>query len=165
MELRVLALVGVLGLVSIAQANDLALTKAKILQPLEEKLWIEAVNNHKTADGATVQQVLNYAAKLRPDIFQFASPEVSYDGETGEPDGAGIGYWIGLKRLPDDRYIDMYYDIARKAQHIEVSAPINPYIYGTIINALEDGRDSFLLYIDGMYRETCFDLETKAKLC
>jgi hypothetical protein len=139
--------------------------KPKLLPPREEERWVDAVKNHVTTDGATVLQVLQYTEKMRPDKFKFAFSGVGYNGATGEPDGVPISYWIGAKRLKDDYYVDLGYDIERDGQNIKVIVPKNPYDTETTVHALEGGRNSFLLYIDKTYDDICIDAETKTKLC
>ncbi len=139
--------------------------KAKELPAAEEKQWIDAVKNRPTADGATVLQVLEYAQQLRPARFKFGAFEIGYNGESAKPQTVSVSYWIGAKRLADDYYTDLGYDMKRDGGKLIVTAPQNPYTTDTIMNALEQGRTPFLLYIDAMYRETCIDSQTKAKLC
>jgi hypothetical protein len=79
----------------------------KVLPSREERHWIDAVKNHRTMDGATVLQVLQYAEQLRPSEFKFEFNGVGYNGATGAPDGVSISYWIGAKRLKDDYFVDL----------------------------------------------------------
>lgn len=153
------------GATSPVVAGDLA--KPKLLPAREEKLWVGAVMSHKTFDGATVLQVLQYTEKLRPEKFKFVVSGVGYNGATGEPDYVVINYWLGAKRLPDDEYVDLGYEVKRVGPNLIVSMPGNPDApeVETTGKALEAGRDSFLLYIDKSYEESCIDPETKAKLC
>jgi len=139
--------------------------KPKLLSTLEEKRWVDAVKNHPTFDGATVLQVLQYAEKLRPSKFKIGSIDVGYGGGDGEPDGVGVGYWIGQKRLAGDSYIGLWYDIKREGASLKVTPAKNDMTDETIVKALEGGRDNFLLYIDKTYEETCIDSETKARFC
>jgi hypothetical protein len=139
--------------------------KAHELSPAEEKRWIDAVKNHKTSDGATVMEVLKYAEQMRPRRFKLGTIDVGYGGATGEPDGVGIGYFIGMKRLDGDSYTDLWYDIKLNGKEISVIVPKNPVTDDTPINSLEGGRDSFLLKIDQLYKDDCIDFETHAKLC
>jgi hypothetical protein len=141
------------------------IAKPKVLPPGEEARWIEAVKHHPTLDGATVLQVLQYAQKMRPEKFKFEFSGVGYDGASGEPDSVGVNYWIGAKRLRDDSFVDLAYGVERVGQNLKVSEPNSANLRDTTVHALESGRDSFLLYIDKMYNETCIDLETRAKLC
>jgi hypothetical protein len=141
------------------------LAKPKTLSSAEEKRWIDAVRNRETSDGATVLQVLQYAEKMRPKKFKIAAMEVGYNGASGEPQTVAAAYWIGAKRLPGDSFIDLYYDVQRIRGKLKVTAVRNEYIVDTINNAVEGGRDSFLIYIDKMYADTCIDFDTKQRLC
>ncbi|MGZ9724260.1 hypothetical protein [Rhizobium miluonense] len=152
-----------IGISAIAIGSELA--KPKLLAAKEEKRWVSAVESHQTMDGATVLQVLQHAAKLRPTKFKFELNDVGYNGESGEPVGVGISYWIGAKRLKDDYYVDLFYDIEPDGANLKVVVPQTQFTQDTIIEALEGGRDSFLLYIDKMYTTECIAPETKAKLC
>jgi hypothetical protein len=148
-----------------AQAGPPQGWKARELSQADEKKWIEAVKQRKTADGATVWQVLQYAEKMRPKKFKAGVIEVGYDGGSGDPDGVGIGYWIGMKRLEGDSFTDLWYDIKTEKGIVNATPRQNKNTSETIINAMELGRDNFLIYIDKMYIETCVDLDTKQKLC
>jgi hypothetical protein len=101
---------------------------------------------------------------VTPKRFKLAAIEVGYNGASGEPDAVVISYFIGMKRLNGDSY-SIGYDIKLKGKEIQLSVPKNPSTDDTPINALEGGRDSFLLEIDEFYKETCVDPDTKAKLC
>jgi hypothetical protein len=138
--------------------------KAHALSSAEEKLWLDAVKTRKTNDGATVMEVLKYAEQMRPKRFKLGTIEVGYNGASGEPDAVMIGYFIGMKRLPGDEY-SFGYDIKRNGKEIEVIVTKNPITDDTILNALEGGRDSFLVKIDKDYKDTCIDFETHEKLC
>lgn len=138
--------------------------KAHELPPAEEKRWIETVETHKTTDGATVMEVLKHAEQMRPKRFKLAAIEIGYNGASGEPDAVMISYFIGMKRLDGDSF-SIGYDIKRNGKEIELSVPKNPYTDDMPINALEGGRDSFLLKIDEFYKDTCIDPDTNAKLC
>ena len=163
--MKIAALASALLFASVIMAGAENQTPQKLLTKQEEGLWIEAVNNHVTTDGATVLQVLKYTTKIHPQIFKFAPGGVGYDGETGEPDGVGIGYWIGAKRMEQDTYIDLFYSVSRISGKLVVTAPKNEYTTNTAINALEGGRNSFSLYINRMYKEECIDAQTQSKLC
>jgi hypothetical protein len=39
-------------------------------------------------------------------------------GPLGEPDGVGIGYFIGMKRLDGDSYTDLWYDIKLNGKRV-----------------------------------------------
>lgn len=139
--------------------------KAHELPPADEKRWIETVKTHKTIDGATVMEVLKHAEQMRPKRFKLAAIEVGYNGASGEPDVVMICYFIGMKRLDGDSYCDLMYQIKLNGKEIQLAAPKNPVTNDTMINALEGGRDSFLLKIDSSYKDTCIDPDTNAKLC
>jgi hypothetical protein len=91
--------------------------------------------------------------------------EVGYNGASGEPQTVAVAYWIGAKRLPADSFIDLYYEVQRNGDKLKVTEVRNEYITDTINNAVEGGRDSFLIYIDKMYADTCIDFDTKQRLC
>lgn len=145
-----------------AYAEPPANWKAHELPPDEEKRWIETVKTHKTLDGATVMQVLKHAEQMRPKQFKLAAIEVGYNGATGEPESVMISYFIGMKRLDGDDY-SIVYEIKRNDKKIKLS--LAKRTYDTPFNALEAGRDSFLLMIDDLYRDTCIEPKTNAKLC
>jgi hypothetical protein len=148
-----------------AFAGDTCATQ-HILATEQEKRWIQAVRNRKTADGATVQQVLEYAEKMRPREFKVGKIEVGYNCETGNPSYVGIGFWIGMKRLPDDVFIGLGYDVSTSDPEIKLSVPKNPMpSVLSITEALDRGRDSFLSYIDDDYESNCVDEGTKRKFC
>jgi len=138
--------------------------KAHELSPVEEERWIDAVKTHKTIDGATVMEVLKYAEQMRPKRFKLAALEIGYDGDSGEPDCVLIHYFIGMKRLEGDSY-NIGYCIKLNGKEIRVSVRNNPVTDDTPDNALEGGRDSFLLNIDKLYNEICVDSDTNATLC
>lgn len=138
--------------------------KAHELPPAEERRWIETVKNHKTHDGATVMEVLKHVEQMRPKRFKLAGIEVGYNGASGEPAGVMISYFIGMKRLDGDSY-SIGYDINLNGKEIQLIVPKNPLTDDTPMNALEGGRDSFLLKIDELYKDTCIDSDTNAKLC
>ena len=84
------ALVGILAGSSIAQARAEYLTT-------EEAAWIEAVRTHKTKDGTTVEDVLQYVSTKRPRKFTRGVYMIRYNHQN-KPAGVRIHYWIGLKR-------------------------------------------------------------------
>jgi hypothetical protein len=92
--------------------------------------------------------------------------EVGYNCEAGNPSYVGIGFWIGMKRLPDDVFIGLGYDVSTSDLRIKLSVPENPMpSVKSITEALDRGRDAFLSYIDDDYESTCVDEGTKRKLC
>jgi|HubBroStandDraft_2_1064218.scaffolds.fasta_scaffold433389_1 hypothetical protein len=148
-----------------AFAGDTCATQ-HILATEQEKRWIQAVRNRKTADGATVQQVLEYAEKMRPREFKVETIEVGYNCETGNPTYVGIGFWIGMKRLPDDVFLGLGYDVSTSEPGVKLSVPENPIpSVQSITEALDRGRDAFLSYIDDDYETNCVDEGTKRKFC
>jgi hypothetical protein len=149
-----------LSLLTAPEVQEFA--KPKLLSPSEERQWIEAVQNHRTIDGATVLQVLQYTETMRPGKFKFGSIDVGYNGASGDPEGVAIEYWIGMKRLEDDAFLDLGYMIERDGYSLKI---IPPGELETTARALEGGRDSFLLLIDKRYEQDCIDVETRAKLC
>jgi len=70
-----------------------------------------------------------------------------------------------MKRLDGDSNCDLEYDVKLNGKEIRLIVPKNPFTDDTAINALEGGRDSFLLKIDEFYKDTCLDPDTKAKFC
>src|SRR5262249_6213933 len=124
--------------------------------------WIEAVKNHRTTDGATVIEVLQYAEVLRPEQFKIGEFDIIYD-QAGEPVGVDIGYFIGLKRGKDDEFIDLAYNIAKYGGTIELVIRDHPASAPT--TAIEGGRRSFITYVDQVYKDTCIDRKSGAKLC
>jgi len=71
------------------------------------------------------------------------------DGGTGAADTVAIGYWIGVKRLSDDAFVDLGYHMSPDG---EVMAVPSEEVTST---ALEGGRDTFLRAVDQTYRITC----------
>ncbi|KVC70841.1 hypothetical protein WI75_26245 [Burkholderia ubonensis] len=126
-----------------------ALTKAKILSPSVEAKWIANVKHHRTKDGRTVEDVLAYAEKMRPRKFKAGKFDVAYNGATGTADTVAIAYWIGLKRSPDDAFVDLGYHMSSSGQ---VMAVPPEEVFTT---ALENGRDTFLRAVDDAYRMDC----------
>lgn len=141
------------------------LTKIKALPNDEEKHWVTAVKDRATGDGATVSQVLSFVQKLRPREFKVGDITVGYNGGSGTPESVLICYWIGMKRLPDDAYCNIGYDVKSDGKNLTVSVPKNEVGIELGVEALERGRDAFLAYIDGMYQDTCLDAETHKKIC
>lgn len=137
--------------------------KAHALPPAEEKRWIETVKNHKTRDGTTVMEVLKHAEQMRSQRFKVAAIEVVYNS-SGEPDAVMIRYFIGMKRLDGDSY-SFGYEIKRSGKDIRLNVPKYSNTDDSDINALEGGRDSFLLKIDELYKDSCIDPDTYAELC
>ncbi len=134
------------------------------LSDSEEKKWIDAVKLRKTSDGVSIIQVLQFAEKMRPKIFKIETFEIGY-GSDGKPDGVRIGYWIGDKRQPGDEFADLWYDVEQNGSNVTAVPRKNKWTTDTIINALEGGGNSFLLYIDKMYQGTCVDPDTKERIC
>jgi hypothetical protein len=102
---------------------------------------------------------------MRSRKFKAGSIDVGYNGASGEPEAVGIGYWIGEKRLDGDSYVDLGHGIEGDGATLKVVPEKNENTSETIVNALDGGRDTFLIYIDKMYEETCIDFETEQKLC
>src|SRR4051794_29982258 len=75
--------------------------KAKVLPKDEEARWVDAVKEHKTLEGTTVSEVLQFVEKLRPRELKVGEIAAGYN-TTGNPGGVTVCFWIGLKRLPDD---------------------------------------------------------------
>jgi hypothetical protein len=134
--------------------------KPKTLPAAEEQRWVETVKSHKTDDGATVLEVLQFVAQMRPREFKFGEIEVGYNGATGEPDAVVIGYWIGLKRLPDDQIVNLGYDVHRRASGFDIK-PIG----WPISIALEHGRDAFLDAVGEEYEFLCVEPDARRKTC
>ena len=155
----------VLGLV----ASTMSIANAKcgplhVLSEKQEKLWTGVVKNRKTGDGATVAEVLRYVEQMRPAEFKVETIEVGYNCASGQPSAVAIGYWIGMKRLPGDVFIDLGYDAEPGAKGLTIKVPEKPIASErSITEALEAGRDAFLEYVDEMYQSTCID--GKRKLC
>ena len=139
---------------------DMEFAKPKSLPDAEEQRWVDAVKSRKTDDGATVLEVLQFVAEMRPREFKFGNIGVGYDGETGEPDIVGIDYWIGLKRLPDDQIVNLGYEVQRKGSSFDIE-PIG----WPVSIALDHGRDAFLDAIDEEYEALCVGPGTRRKTC
>ncbi|KVZ78623.1 hypothetical protein WL24_22410 [Burkholderia ubonensis] len=136
-----------------------ALTKAKILPPSVEAKWIANVKHHRTKDGRTVEDVLAYVEKMRPRKFKAGKFDVAYNGATGTADTVAIGYWIGLKRSPDDAFMDLSYHMSPTGQ---VMAVPPEEVFTT---ALENGRDTFLRAVDDAYRMDCLSDPDRSPTC
>jgi hypothetical protein len=139
--------------------------KQQPFSPAEEKRIVQAAKAQVTADGATVLQVLQHAAKMRPNEFKLASVEMMYS-EVGQP-SVGVCYWMGSKRLPGDQYCDIGYTIS--ADHKTLSpefgdAPSEVRAQMTV-TAVMQGRDAFLKSVDEHYETDCIDYYTKNKTC
>ncbi|TCW84118.1 hypothetical protein C5O80_13665 [Burkholderia sp. SRS-46] len=126
-----------------------AFTKPKILSPSVEAKWIANVKHHRTKDGRTVEDILAYAEKMRPRKFKAGKFDVAYNGATGAADTVAIGYWIGLKRSPDDAFVDLGYPMSPTGQVMAVPPE------EVLTTALENGRDTFLRAVDDAYRMDC----------
>lgn len=142
-----------------------ATPKQQHLSSAEEKHIIQLTKDQVTSDGATVLQVLQHAEKMRPREFKVANWEVVYSGD-GTPHVA-VCYFSGSKRLPGDQYCDIGYAIA--ADHKSLAPE-----YGNLpiemraempLDALGQGRDSFLKSVDEHYQTDCVDYDTKKKMC
>ncbi len=109
-------------------------------------------------------EVLRHAEQMRPKQFKLAAIEVGYNGASCLPTGVLISYFIGMCRPEGDTY-SIAYDVKLNGKEIELNVPQNPFTDDTEMNALEGGRDSFLLKIDNIYKNNCTDPDTNAKLC
>lgn len=123
--------------------------KLKLLSKAAETNWINAVKHHRTQDGSTVAEVLAYAQKMRPKEFKVGSFDIGYSGADGEPSSVAIGYWLGVRRLADDSYADLGYNMSRDGQ---IEPVRNEEIMTT---ALEGGRDQFIHAVDDAYAANC----------
>ena len=103
--MRLIAVLVALVSLSGARAQNTQ-PKMHLLSPTEERKWVNAVKTHRTEDGATVEEVLRFAEKMRPKEFKSGQMGVGYNGGSGEPDSVGIDYWIGAKRLKDDAIVN-----------------------------------------------------------
>jgi hypothetical protein len=108
-------------------------------------------------------EVLKHAEQMRSQRFKVAAIEVVYNS-SGEPDAVMISYFIGMKRLDGDSY-SFGYEIKRSGKEIRLNVPKYSNTDDSDINALEGGRDSFLLKIDELYKDSCIDPDTYAELC
>lgn len=144
--------------------TDAGPAKAKILASDVAATWARAVSNHKTADGATVDQILAYAQAKRPAKFKYRAlvgdDDIAYGGATGEPESVSITYWIGSRREDGENYVDIAYDMTPGGHVIEPTANSTPALL-----ALEGGKQSFLNWLDRAYEEDCRDLQTGKLTC
>jgi hypothetical protein len=115
----------------------------------QHQRWIQDVTQRRTADGATVAEVLAYVESQRPMQFKVADIDVRYSGVQGEPQAVVIGYWIGSNRKPNDSYVDLSYPLSRSG---DVQAVPRSAI---TLRALEAGRASFLQQVDAIYAMAC----------
>jgi hypothetical protein len=146
------ALVGILAGSSIAQARAEYLTT-------EEAAWIEAVRTHKTKDGTTVEDVLQYVSTMRPGKFTRGVYMIRYNHQN-KPAGVRIDYWIGLKREVDDTFFDLGYT-GHKTRKGFVLRPVD----SLASEALDAGRDAFLREMDEDYDRFCIDVLTHKTRC
>jgi hypothetical protein len=150
--------------VSIASAQSGSERRIKVLPPNEEKAWVDAFKNFKTLDGATVIQVLEHVQKLRPKEFKyFFDPDgsIGYGGPEMEAAIVGASYYIGMKRLSGDQY-GVGADGEMKQGKLVLTFRQVPH---SAPEALSRGRDAFLQFIDGEYRDICIDAVSKRKVC
>lgn len=123
--------------------------KPKLLSRTDDAKWLQTIKMHKTADGATVTEVLSYVERMRPRQFKVSEISIGYNGATGEASSISIGYWIGKKRKADDAFVDLGYEMTREGK-IKPSSQES-----STLKALEGGRESFLREIDSIYSMTC----------
>ncbi|MBY6242804.1 hypothetical protein [Methylosinus sp. Sm6] len=128
--------------------------KAHELAPAEAERWVEAVKNRKTMDGSSVIEALHFAERMRPNEFKIGHFEVGYNGASGEPDGIIIGYYIGLKRSDVDEWT-AFFGVKRKASVFYVSVPSNDTGFMLPSEAIIEGRDTLLRFIDEEYKSRC----------
>jgi hypothetical protein len=143
-----------------ANTNAETLAKPKALSSQEEREWVNAVKTHKTDDGASVLEVLRFVQHMRPREFKFGAIEVGYNGATGLPDVVGVDYWLGLKSLPDDAYVNLGFDVQKTKSGFDIKPVGWPFS-----QALQKGRDAFLAAVDEEYEGECIDPETKRHTC
>lgn len=136
----------------------------KALQPDVAKQWVNAVKNHATADGSTVEQVLHYAQNSRAKVFKYKAlsgeDDIGYSGATGEPSAVSITYWIGSKRDVQSSYVDLGYDMTPGGAIVLPGAGATAAVL-----ALEAGRQAFVKWIDEAYENDCRDASTKKLVC
>jgi hypothetical protein len=140
--------------------NAQTLAKPKALPAQEERKWVNAVKTHKTDDGASVLEVLQFVQHMRPREFKFGAIEVGYNGATGLPDVVGVDYWLGSKRLPGDAYVNLGFDVRKTESSFDIKPVGWPFSL-----ALQKGRDAFLAAVDEEYEGECIDPETKRHTC
>lgn len=136
----------------------------KALPPGVAKQWVNAVSNHATADGSTVEQVLRYAQSSRPKVFKYKAlsgeDDIGYSGATGEPSAVSITYWIGSKRDAESSYVDLGYDMTPEGTIVAPDTGATPAVL-----ALEAGRQAFVKWIDEAYENDCRDVSTRKLVC
>ena len=136
--------------------------QAAHLSDAEEARLRHLVEQHRTADGATVTDVLRHAATLRPRAFKPAEVVVVYDSEKNLS-GVRVCYFLGNKRLKDDDICDVSYGVSADRKSV------SPILSGTGLpdtaQAMEGGRDAFLRAIDAAYEEACIDADTHRRSC
>ena len=159
-RLKLIVLVCCVACLSSANAQDKRRSDTYSLA--EENVWIEAFKNFKTADGATVIQVLDFVQKLRPKEFKyFFEPDTSgFERATGSV-SVGVNFYIGMKRLHNDHFGA---NADGKITDGKIALTFRQ-VPGSAQEALSFGRDAFLLYIDGEYKDICIDVVSKRKIC
>lgn len=121
----------------------------------DEQRVIDQVSGLKTADGATVLEVLQRVEKLRPDEFKFSEFVVAYGEDQSE--AVMACYFIGSKRLEDDAYCDIGFEQSGESFVPSVGTPGTAVEQELTTTQLMKGRDAFLKNIDTMYQVTCVD--------
>jgi hypothetical protein len=118
--------------------------------------------------GSAISQIIDDVEQGR-DLTKYLSRRVKIGFELPprpgtKKDAVLISYFIGMKRLDGDSY-SFGYEIKRSGNEIQLVVPKYSSADDSLINALEGGRDSFLLKIDAFYKEICIDPDTYAELC
>lgn len=138
-------------------ASNPSAVKAKPLTAVEERSLIAMAQNHITADGSTVLEVLRYAERMRKNYFKVSSSDVFYNDD-GTPSEVVICYFSGPKHVKNqDEICDINFSIS--ADHKSVSPRISTVTGLTekenkdltqqfTITKLMLGRSSFLASID-----------------
>lgn len=140
--------------------------QAQALSPAEEERVLTMAKNQIMNDGATALQVLEHAAKLRKDKFKLAGFEMFYTSD-GVPDQVGVCYWIGAKRLDEDKFCDIGYQLSQDRNTLSpaVGTATEPERRELTVMKLQGGRDSFLENVDETYNRECLGTTPGKKDC
>lgn len=167
---RAVSTLSLLGLLSVSAGGpalaDEPSKVEKLPEAVEQSLVAQA-QGLKTDDGSTVMDTLRYAERMRPERFKLAGPFEFEYSDDGELDEVNVCFFTGMKRLPDDTYCSLTWEVSKDHKSL-VPLPErtheNLMRYSTMY-ALMGGRDTFLREIDDIYDQYCIDSKTGAKLC
>lgn len=133
----------------------------KLLSADQEKSIVELVKSHRTSDGFTVSDVLQYAETQLPEKFKVAKYDIFYT-QAGNPSLVGICYWLGDRRLEDELVCDLDYTMSSDYRTV---APDTSDTAKEATKALQNGKATFVAFMQKAYNEQCVDPATGKKGC